>query len=567
MSNDKKDNCGGATNVTSLGYLRVTPIYGSTQQQQQPQSQLMTTNNTVMMTNPSTTRTYVEPIGRKELATTWWENCPNQCMAHLPSNKPCLQYCKPLRKYVSILSKKMITTTHIPHGMMDWDDNVNHHIRKNQSTDCVGKRIMIIHPIATQKQQSKLIHITPIQPSNLRCDASIDTSSYNLRIGNDWTQPWMQFHVTIVPPYPKLVPVSQYTKTTATTLVKRKLDFHPDNNNLSDEERSAYKKKRTCHNVTNKSFHDATYRLQQQDKKVMPKPKYSMNPEQSSENSQDQLSNWLEEAKATIATVDKPATMTQKIYENVVTTTTTTPNDKSERVPNVTPGTAHHHHDSCDVFNNESISKQVLSQRRLFPVREPNDTFLLNKHCERIFQNDFRNASPAPPATAANFMRDKDDYDELSSLLSSQQEKHDNDSSNDEQYATYLSLPLPENDLSPASQNNDSQSSVATPIDKSTKDGTILTGNSVKQCEELYPPRTKVMDLTYHDWKNMNTGHPPTGLHMKAKSQFQKTMIELILLNNEGMESDGSSNRNLWLPSLFNEDTILSSSWKVGKLR
>jgi hypothetical protein len=87
-----------------------------------------------------------------------------------------------------------------------------------------------------------------------------------------------------------------------------------------------------------------------------------------------------------------------------------------------------------------------------------------------------------------------------------------------------------------------------------------MTTESTLRALEECPSRTKVVDLTLHDWKNMKTAKEST-------SRFQQTMIDLILMRNEvddKNESDATNGKKLWLPSLFNKDTILSPLWKFN---
>ena len=238
-------------------------------------------------------------------------------------------------------------------------------------------------------------------------------------------------------------------------------------------------------------------------------------------------------------TTNHIVTTQQLISENA---TISTPKISSIRVPNVTPGTTLLR-DSCDKFNNESLSVQISSQRRLFSTKKSTDTFALNKHVERIFKEEFAMDEHCLD-NKFNFIGASDKRS-----LSSQEENNDGDSDED-LYATYLSLPLPESYVLSSSR-DDTESSVAQPIN-----------NSEAVPLEDCAPRTKVVDLTYHEWKNMNAGQQPTELRMKTKSRFRQTMLELIILNNKEMESNVTNKMKMWLPSLFNEDTLLSPSWK-----
>ena len=531
MSSNRTDYC-EVQDTTSLGYLRITPIYA--------QQQHLNNKNTLMI-SPSITTAYVEPIGRKELARTWWENCPNQCMAHIPSNIPCTQYCKSLRKYVSILSKKMITTKPIiTDGKAKRDSDDVSHIRNGTPNNCHRKLMLITHPLAAQKQQATLIHIAPIQQSDTRHNASIEASTYNIRIGNDWARPWMQFNVSIVQPQPKIALVSRSIKrstTSKTTPVKRKLEFHPDNN-LNDDTFSSIETKNQRYNDGNASLHDEMHLLQMnRTTERFRCQNRTLNPDYDQrlrENPQDMLCR-SDESK----TKNDIITIQQLISENAAIST---PKDTSKRVPNVTPGTALRR-DFSDKFNNESLSVQISSQRRLFSARKPADTFALNKHVERIFKGE----CAIDEQCLDNKLNFIGTIDEQS--LSSQEEKNDGESDED-LYATYLSLPLPESYV-PLFSHHDTESSVAQPI-----------SNSESVPLEDCAPRTKVVDLTYHDWKNMNAGQQPTELRMKTKSRFRQTMLELIILNNKEMESNVTNKMKMWLPSLFNEDTLLSPSWK-----
>ena len=573
MSNIRGNVC-SAQNVVSLGYITITPIYG-------PQQLSDTYSSTI---KPSIGTTYVEPIGRKELATTWWKNCPNQCMAHLPSNKPCTQYCKSLRKNVSILSKKMISTKRVKmNEAMKWDNSDDVHIRNDKVVNNYENQILMTHTDAAQKRQANLIHIVPMPQSNTSHIASLDTLCYNLRVGNAWHQPWMQFYVSIVQPRPTIIPVLSRTKTTSTkstTPAKRKLEFHSDNYPLDD--------KYSTPEAEMELFVDKYYSLaddrsilQHQDGKCIniAKPTEpercrfttdATNPtyeQYVNQEPQDILLYHSEESETTIATDDKPFIITtqQLIGEN---TTKSTPKDTSKRVPEVTPGTALYRDSSGKEVVDESFTEQNPSQRRLFPVDhdQSSDTFRINKHCERIFQdgiiekNEGRNS--LRPSVAIEHCLDRKSNDECTNdeqTLSSQQENQVGDS-DEEPYGTYLSLPIPESYV-PTTLHNNAKLSLDQPIYNAMKEDTRYSLGSLEDC----PQRTKVVDLTYHDWKNMNTGQQPTEFRMKSTSRFRRTMLELILLNNKEMESDTTNGRKLWLPSLFNNDTILSQSWKFGK--
>ena len=577
MSKNRMDDCGDQNVAALVGYITITPLYGP----QQPWS----STNSLLTNTPSIAATYVEPIGRKELATTWWENCPNRCMAHVPSNKPCKQYCKSLRKHVSILSKKLITTKFSTRKQ--WDNNIGDDSRFNSSklVDDREMRILTTHPIAVQKQQRKLIHITPIQPSTTNTRTSVQTLCYNLRIGNDSAQPWMQFYVSIVQP-PRM-PVLQINKTstggrttttnpTTATPVKRKLEFHASNDRADDQSSgSQIKNKRS--KDRNATLDDKAHVLQHETNKRIKQqsrfPTRTTNPETEdwwSEHVQDIMFYHSEESGLINAT-DGPQIITtqQLIPEN--NTTAIAPKNALKRVPMVTPGTTLHLDSSKKTLKNERLTEQISSQRRLFPVEKSNDVFLFKKHCERIFHeecvepSDVRNAS-RPSDTIEHSLDHTDNCTRTNHeirSLSSQQEHHDNDDSDEEQYATYLSLPIPESYVRSSSQNNDTESSVAPPVYSSTNDNAMRRDHCLTSNEDC-PPRTKVVDLTYHDWKNMITGRHPSEHPMK--SRFRQTMIELILLNNKEMESDDINSKKLWLPSLFNKDTVLSPSWKFDKL-
>lgn len=46
-------------------------------------------------------------MGRKELATLWWENCP-LCKSQTEQRRRCARYCRALRKHVGDLSRKLL---------------------------------------------------------------------------------------------------------------------------------------------------------------------------------------------------------------------------------------------------------------------------------------------------------------------------------------------------------------------------------------------------------------------------------------------------------------------------
>jgi hypothetical protein len=110
------------------------------------------------------------PIGRKELASTWWKNCPSKCRAHLPQIKSkdvCKRNCAVVRRQVVTLSKRMLDAG---------DDNNKLSV---QST-C---------------RYPNLIHLEQIvQPS--KHDSVV---YYDVLIGLDAKNPWMRFLVHIAP--------------------------------------------------------------------------------------------------------------------------------------------------------------------------------------------------------------------------------------------------------------------------------------------------------------------------------------------------------------------------------
>lgn len=97
------------------------------------------------------------PLGRRELATTWWKGCPNGCRAHLPRSIPCKRYCLALRRNVPTLSKQVIT---------------------------IHRNTVMIHAACKQPERVKIFEI--IHHSK--------PPSYDLRIVDDDTC-FLRFHV------------------------------------------------------------------------------------------------------------------------------------------------------------------------------------------------------------------------------------------------------------------------------------------------------------------------------------------------------------------------------------
>ena len=592
----KKNNC-GVENLFSHGYIKLQPIYD------EPQHPLWCSSGdddddddqlTQILPLPSciSTTAYVEPIGRKELAITWWENCPNQCMAHLPSNEPCLQFCKPLRKHVSILSKKMIATKLISNWNSERDNDNESCTTNGKHMRSYPKRILTNHPNAVQNQQSDLIHITPIHQSS----GSSHTSSslgetmryYNLRIGKDRNQPWMQFYVFIDQPHSKFTAslTTIMRNTSSTPPAKRTLDFHAENQCKEKVYSVQAKRKRSsgrysCLNNDGNSAsqYDNMNRIVAASRPTLserwnitngPKTPNHWFHENNPHGDMRLLYHSEEESESAIeTTIGNPVISTQQQQSDNTMANSTTPKDVSTRVPKVTPCTTVSSSKTAQVYNNEefsneSIREHVSSKRILFPM----NTFVLNKHCERLFPVDeFIEGNERMPSSS--FWLDKclvgnDDNHTKNGRddkrhLSSEQDSDDGDS-DEEQYATFLSLPIPESYAAPSSLQNDTESPLAPLNDNLRIDDTMEMGSPLKALEEC-PPRTKVFDLSYHDWKNLKIGPPPT-------SRFREAMMELILLKNELLnnkqESDATDRKPLWLPSLFNKETVLSPSWKFS---
>ena len=511
----------GVEHGTTLGFVTITPIYG-----QQPLSY----DKTTIMGTSSSSATFVEPIGRKELATKWWEGCPNQCMAHVPSNKPCAQYCKSLRKHVSVLSKKMIASEF---------DSTSHQ-----------KRILIAHSNAVQKRQSNLIHIIPIQQSS--STNSLDTMYYDLRIGNDWNRPWMQFHASIVSPHSTIIDTARTRY--RSTPVKRALDFYAERNPNDDTHLSQSNVKR-CSPSKNSYLDIQKLASRNVDKTLRTIPKSGeeehcrltngkttrQSDECFTDSPNDILPHHSEESENTVTSDDKPIISTQQLI--TATTTTSTPNDKSTGIRKVTPETelsSQTDHYSGRPFEGALSPERKSSQRQLFTNENDNemDTFRLNQHCERLFNDTLverqeYHTSSNPSNTFKVGLDDSKnmDFTNDKQSLSSQ---HENE---EETYATYLSLPIP-----------DSFVPTSLPIGMKTE-SLLLT----EEC----PTRTNVADLTLHDWKNLKT-------RMESKSLFRQAMIDLILMRNND-ESNPINENKLWLPSLFNKETKLSPSWKLNE--
>jgi hypothetical protein len=139
------------------------------------------------------------PIGRKELASTWWKNCPSACRAHLPQIKSkavCKRNCAVVRRQVVMLSKRILDTS---------DD----------------EKKLLVH---SKCRYPNLIHLEPIvQPS--KHDSVV---YYDVRIGPDAKNPWMRFLI-------HLAPVTSRTVTTPRSTVPKVVSARVTDDTVRDK--------------------------------------------------------------------------------------------------------------------------------------------------------------------------------------------------------------------------------------------------------------------------------------------------------------------------------------------
>lgn len=107
-------------------------------------------------------------MGRKELATIWWENCVRNCQAHrIARKRTCRQYCRPLRCNIAFISRHVIQL----------NSNIS------------------IHP---QCSTPELVQLE-----------ELEQGVYDLAVGNEGEDPWMRFEIEVVEVYVQLAQDTQ----------------------------------------------------------------------------------------------------------------------------------------------------------------------------------------------------------------------------------------------------------------------------------------------------------------------------------------------------------------------
>jgi hypothetical protein len=557
MSTSDTDYCRmpAKKTVSAIRYVTVTPIY---------QRDKGNNHYGGAVVPPSTRpETYVEPIGRKELATTWWKHCPNQCMAHLPSRKPCIEYCKSLRKHVSILSKHMITTEY--YSNMEWNDDSD-----NDSRD--SRRTLVLHPRAIQKQQSNLIHVIPINKSgrnnSAACCLSSSSTVYNVRIGNDLANPWMQFNVSILY-QAKTIPMPR------STVVKRTLDF--DSSNISYFPQTKRNRSDTtdipCNDVeTNARTDSRECDVKNRNLSLSKEPSEMICPTE-----KDHACAWAVQTQEFISHQPCDAVDCRKHRPTKQCTKTktaaTTPHHASKIAARVTPETT-----SSQRREDETI-KYISSQRQLFPGKESIQISQV-KHCrKKLFLENLAEINCDRKARQANSLDEtKASCNEISKCGSqsaipqkrfSASSYESNDDNSDEEYATYLSLPLPENSPVQASPRNcGNELSTVKPVQEWTQQVTYYSIANSQAIESYLQGKrecrkvTKVVDLSLQEWKHISNCTRRRITKSKPTLQFHQAMADLVLLRNQIHNSASKkSDEQLWLPPIVTTDTVMSCAW------
>jgi hypothetical protein len=571
-----------SNSYTLQGYITFTPIYQR--------------DDTPTTTTRTTTIAFEEPIGRKELATIWWKNCPNHCKAHLSCSKnPCLRYCKQLRKNVSILSKQMLTLEHVSVQNVDGVDCNN-----NISISNHERRKFTMHPHAIYKNQSKLIHIVRIVGS---FDNQISCERYDIRIGKDRDHPWMRFHVTV---HQHEQPSTIRTPTIASTTTKRKLVFDFNNSDRSSPPKAKRDKRKSSTDDL------ANSRLSNHDDEICYSPRHQS----------EDLSNVVKalQCRTTAKTsywMEKSSDIPSYHSDESGNVTDVDPistqqiiGEQSYPIPAVTPGTVTTSNRSSSItkriFDEEKLSTPIrfLSQRQLF---HNEDNFLpdnvtgttttttkTHNSCFSIQKSSFTHNNENVSQTDST---NNKAYFQSQSYFC---DKHDNvcndyemDDEN-EQFSTYLSLPIPESDNGSLVDNsealviaptmysltkNDEYVGIAPTTYHNGTTSKVQVDSTLNHQQNKTLTGRKLFDLKLKDWQNLKNIEEKKFINDRKKpiSQFHKAMIELILLKNQqdstthtstssissslGKETNYQS--SVWLPSIINHETTLSSLWNV----
>jgi hypothetical protein len=99
-------------------------------------------------------------LGRRNLMTCWWDNCPNYCQADVPMSVPCREYC--------------------------------HAVRHKQHRERVSKSMVEIDTQGYMRITAKHEHLLSLEATRV-CDTPV-----RLMIGDNLQKPWMAFSIVMM---------------------------------------------------------------------------------------------------------------------------------------------------------------------------------------------------------------------------------------------------------------------------------------------------------------------------------------------------------------------------------